>query len=100
VIAYHVSNRFFDLHPVIAATATELGLWWAYQSSESLSNIDYGSKWIMLAKDGASAEAAGLSEPGWLRPEMTAPPQPWTDDWSNVLSTMRSWKFWKQDEDR
>lgn len=98
IVAYHVSNRFFDLHPVIAAAAERLGMWWAFQDREGLSTFDYGSKWIMLARDQESASGAGLMEAGWLRPELSPAPPPWTDDWSNVLGTMRSWRFWAKDE--
>ena len=98
VIAFHVSNRFFDLHPVIAAAATRLGMWWAFQDREAVTTIDYGSKWVMLARSADRAKDAGLTEDGWEHPEVTPAPPPWTDDWSNVLATLRSWRFWRQDE--
>jgi hypothetical protein len=98
ILAYHVSNRFFDLHPVIAAAATRLGMTWAFQDSAGLTAIDYGSKWVMLARSEQAARDAGLTEPGWEHPEETIAPAPWTDDWANVLGTMRTWKFWKKDE--
>jgi hypothetical protein len=51
----------------------------------------------MLTADVPSAEAAGLTETGWEWP--TSPPAraPWTDDWADVLGTMKSWKFWEAD---
>jgi hypothetical protein len=98
ILAYHVSNRFFDLHPVVAAAATRLGMTWAFQDSEGLTSIDYGSKWVMLARSPEAAAAAGLTDAGWESPEETAAAAPWTDDWANVLGTMRTWKFWKKEE--
>ena len=98
VIAYHISNRFFDLQPVVAAAADRLGLSWAVQEREGPTNTDYGSKWVMLATSPASAEAAGLTEAGWQHPVIDARRAPWTDDWANVLGTMRSWRFWEADE--
>jgi SAM-dependent methyltransferase len=99
ILAYHVSNRFFDLHPIVAAAATRLGMWWAFQDSAGLTAIDYGSKWVMLARSEQAARDAGLTEAGWEHPEATIAPAPWTDDWANVLGTMRTWKFWKKDAD-
>jgi SAM-dependent methyltransferase len=98
ILAYHVSNRFFDLQPVVAAAATRVGMTWAYQDLEGLTSIDYGSKWVMLARSESAARDAGLTDVGWLHPESTSAPAPWTDDWANVLGTMRTWKFWKKDE--
>ena len=98
ILAYHVSNRFFDLHPIVAAAATRLGMWWAFQDSSGLTAIDYGSKWVMLAQSEQAARDAGLTEVGWEHPEATVAPAPWTDDWANVLGTMRTWKFWKKDD--
>ena len=69
ILAYHVSNRFFDLHPVVAAAAARLGMTWALQDSEGLTAIDYGSKWVMLARSAEAADAAGLTDPGWEHPE-------------------------------
>ena len=99
ILAYHVSNRFFDLHPVVAAAAARLGMAWALQDSEGLTAIDYGSKWVMLAHSAEAADAAGLTDPGWEHPEEISATAPWTDDWANVLGTMRTWKFWKKDGD-
>ena len=72
---------------------------WAFQDSEGLTAIDYGSKWVMLAKSEEAAGDAGLSEVGWQHAEASPEPAPWTDDWANVLGTMRSWKFWAKDDD-
>ncbi len=99
ILAYHVSNRFFDLHPVVAAAAARLGMAWALQDSDGLTAIDYGSKWVMLARSAEAASAAGLTDPGWEHPEEISATAPWTDDWANVLGTMRTWKFWKKDEE-
>ena len=72
---------------------------WALQDSDGLTAIDYGSKWVMLARSAEAAGAAGLTDAGWEHPAETSAPSPWTDDWANVLGTMRTWKFWKKDEE-
>jgi spermidine synthase len=99
VIAYHISNRFFDLYPVIAAAAARVGMSWALQTREGLTETDYGSTWVMLAKSDTSARDAGLTEIGWEQPAVPPTLEPWTDDWANVLGTMRSWRFWTRTDD-
>ena len=99
VIAYHISNRFFDLQPVVAAAATRIGMSWAFQSREGLTATDYGSKWVMLARNDTSAGDAGLTEIGWEQRPVPPALAPWTDDWANVLGTMRSWNPWAPKDD-
>lgn len=92
VLAFHVSNRFFDLYPVIAAAADRFGMPWAVLTTEGMTELEYQSTWVMLTGSEESAQAAGLREPGWEQRPIAA--APWTDDWANVLGTLRSWRFW------
>ena len=71
---------------------------WAVQSREGITAIDYRSTWVMLARNEASATEAGLGETGWERPAIAPSVTPWTDDWANVLGTMKSWTFWQEDD--
>jgi spermidine synthase len=99
ILAFHISNRFFDLRDVLAAAAARVGMQWALQTSEKgLSSNDFESTWVMLAASEASAHAAGLDQEDWERPPTPAHAAPWTDDWANVLGTMKSWKSWTVEE--
>ena len=97
ILAFHISNRFFDLAPVLAAAAARAGMPWTVQSGEGISTTEYRSTWVMLAGSEASARDAGLTGGDW--PQPTKAKAPWTDDWANVLGTMRSWKFWSTGND-
>jgi SAM-dependent methyltransferase len=87
VIAFHVSNRFLDLKPVLLAIAEKHGLEYAYlhESGESGGTT---SDWVILTRDKSFI----------LRPEIVAAtepvaPQPdwrlWTDSYNNLVQVFR-----------
>jgi hypothetical protein len=89
VIALHISNRHFDLEPMLGRLAAELGLL-AVSRFDSVSNPDSSgresSRWVALSRD--VDELAGLgADRGWntvLPGKMRA----WTDDFSNIWSVL------------
>ena len=87
VIAFHVSNRFLDLKPVLLAIAERHGLEYAYVH-ETSDDGGTTSDWVLLTRH----------KPLILRPEIvtaTEPvaPQPgwrlWTDAYNNILQVWR-----------
>jgi SAM-dependent methyltransferase len=87
VIAFHVSNRFLDLKPVLLAIAEQHGLEYAYVH-ETSDDGGTTSDWVLLTRH----------KPLILRPEIvtaTEPvaPQPgwrlWTDAYNNILQVWR-----------
>ncbi len=87
VIAYHVSNRFLDLKPVLLAIAAKHGLEYAFIDQR---DVDGGttSDWVLLARDKkiilrpemvASTEAVA-PEPGWRL---------WTDSYNNIVQVFK-----------
>jgi SAM-dependent methyltransferase len=85
VLAVHISNRVFDLRPVINGAADALG--W-----EALASVKHEptpgatpSSWVVLGREGALDEIAGRG--GWnpLPDESVE----WTDDFSSILSVLR-----------
>ena len=87
VIAFHVSNRFLDLKPVVARIAAERGFHVAWVP-EIFPNGTAVSDWILLSKDQSFL----------LQPEIAArtsniAPQPnwrvWTDDFNNLLQVLK-----------
>jgi spermidine synthase len=93
VIAFNVSNRFFDLPPVIAAAADRAGFTWAVQSQEATTEYEAASTWVLVAPSVAGAARAGMTEAPWTRPAFSSlrATAPWTDDWANVLGALRAW---------
>ncbi len=87
VIAFHVSNRYLDLKPVIATIAASSGLE-ATWVKETYNDGSTRSDWILLAKDRAL-----LDKPEIVGGSRVIPPKPnqrlWTDDFNNLLQALQ-----------
>ena len=87
IIAYHVSNRFLDLKPVLLAIAERHGLEYAYVH-ESAEDGGTTSDWVLLTRDKRfilRAEIAANIEPVAPRPDWRV----WTDDYSNLVQVIK-----------
>jgi hypothetical protein len=92
VLAFHISNRFLDLEPVLANLARDRQLV-AYISRDiAMGTLDIAaakdsSVWVAMAR-----QAADLGELTtnwkWI-PAVTSTQPVWTDDYSNILSALR-----------
>ena len=85
VLAFHLSNRYLDLEPVVAGAAADLGLAalgrFANPTADEARHRKTASDWIVLARTPADlAPLAG--DPRWSPPRQAAPA--WTDDKSNL----------------
>jgi hypothetical protein len=90
LLVIHVTNRFLDLKPVVAALAVAGG-WQAVHlnyrppAGDSLANR---SDWIALSRDPARIAALRAKNPAWA----ALPPANatvWSDDFASVLPTLR-----------
>jgi hypothetical protein len=92
VIAFHISNRFFDLKPVLAKIAESLGLdaWELSSQPVERSKVSdyFDSEWVVLAKN--TAELRALLQNN-LRASLLKPNsnQVWTDQYSSPLTVLR-----------
>jgi hypothetical protein len=93
LLAVHISNRYLDLAPVLAAIAADLGLeaWInqdAYVLPEESAIGKFASTWVVLARD-----EAALGELARHRDWSTLDTEPgkpvWTDDYAPVFSALR-----------
>jgi spermidine synthase len=90
VLALHVSNRYFDLAPVIHRLADDIGLTGRYRLDPSSPELEsqgrWSSQWIALSWTPESL--SGLSaDLGWT----DLPPAEgrlWTDDYSDLLGAL------------
>jgi hypothetical protein len=90
LLLVHISNRFLDLKPVVAAAA-EAGAWNAalrnYQpDAAALARNESGSKWVALSPSSETLgrlirDSSERWDPLWPRQGFA----PWTDDHSSVL---------------
>lgn len=92
VLAFHVSNRYFDLGPVIARVATDLALSsWVF-SDDVISDAHKAqgrsdSTWVAVVRQDADLGPIASYPTRWLKMG-SAPTDPlWTDDYANVLSS-------------
>ena len=85
-LAVHISNRVFDLRPVLAAHARALGLRALFGRGGRGPGATV-SEWVVLTRSDTVADRlAGM--PRWEPLEMDRIVE-WTDDYSSVLSVLR-----------
>lgn len=96
VIVINISNRYFDLWHPIAATAATLGLDAQYGKDLGAERPAYSraSLWMLLAPAGQMPQS--LPSPRWqpVKSEnndknASQTLKPWTDDYTNLLSTLK-----------
>lgn len=91
VIAFHVSNRFLDLAPVLQQIADKQGLnaaWIHEDRKDADGSSRTVSDWVLLSRNKAfllrdqilDATFVILPQPGWRL---------WTDDFNNLLQVLR-----------
>jgi spermidine synthase len=88
----HISNRYLELAPVVAADAASIGavaLRQNYKPTEAeTARWATPSEWVAVARDAADLDFL-RDDPLWQA--LVVPPgfRPWTDDFSNVLGVMQ-----------
>jgi spermidine synthase len=90
LLILHLSNRYFNLTPVVAAAARDLGVYGAarLRVGSTLASTQlpiYGSLVVALSPTQSSLEP--LLDMGWRRLKPLPDVVAWTDDWSDLLST-------------
>ena len=91
-MAFHISNRFFDLEPILGDLASAMGwesmTWHDIElSEEELLSGKAAASYVILARD---LNVTGLTDqPHWKKTRMSTRGQPWTDDFSNVLDALK-----------
>lgn len=92
LLAFHVSNRYLDLPPVLARIANSLGLECRYQEGALRGDEkDMGmveSHWVLMARKKSDLGKMG-SAFIWRNMADVGPGPIWTDDFSNVLGAFR-----------
>jgi spermidine synthase len=93
VLAFHISNRYLDLHPVLAELAQDAGLSCATNEDAHVSEDEtrrgkFSSWWVVMAR--SSSDLEGLrSDLGWRELRASPGSQVWTDDFSNIVSILK-----------
>jgi hypothetical protein len=92
LVAFHISNRYVDLEPVLAALVGERGhaaLYqiWNPQAAEMSAWLIHASRWVVIGRDSASLGWLNTDE-RWRPPRPQPGVQPWTDEYSSVPKVM------------
>jgi hypothetical protein len=91
IILMHISNRFYDLGPLVGAMARDAGVvaFERHDTDPDDAEITgkFGSHWVVLARHAADLTPL-LHQPGWEAVE-PGPMRVWTDDYSSVLPLLR-----------
>lgn len=94
LLLVHISNRFVDLHPVLAALAKEQGLSAAVRRDLPAGRTLSASDWVVFSHDPAKVAAltTGDGRDGQWRPLGSEAGRVWRDDYASILPYLR----WRQ----
>jgi hypothetical protein len=87
VLAFHVTNRFLDLPPVVVATARAQGLHAMLVHDEAADDPDLRrTDWVLVARDASRLQPFAAHA---RVPNAIAGLRPWTDDDHNLLAVLK-----------
>jgi len=87
LIAAHVTNRFMDLAPVVAAAAEAAGMAAVEQfHAPTPPTLAKASRWVVVAADAGRLDAVAA---GGRWKKLAASSPPWTDDHWDILAAIR-----------
>jgi hypothetical protein len=88
ILAFHISNRYLDLEPVVAKLADEYQLHSAKVVGGSTDWLGSNATWILLSRSQVSVGTPALTKAksSLVRKNSL---RTWTDDYSNLLQILR-----------
>jgi len=90
IVAFHVSNRFLSLAPVVARLAQEHGVHaTGVYESEGEDSSRTTSDWVLVSRDSAALTAKEIEALSPEPPEAREDWRTWTDDYSNVVQILK-----------
>jgi spermidine synthase len=88
IVAFHVSNRFLNLVPVVARLAGENGARAVLVDEESEEDRTT-STWVLVSRDKKALERPEIVDAGATEPETRDDWRTWTDDYSNLVQILK-----------
>jgi SAM-dependent methyltransferase/MFS family permease len=92
IVAFHVSNRFLDLIPVVARLAQEHGAHVALVRDDPDEEADSRrsrTDWVLVSRDAAALEREAIVERSPEAVGDRADWRTWTDDYSNLIQILK-----------
>jgi spermidine synthase len=95
IIAFHVSNRYLNLSPIIIRLAHDAGVSWRSQADNARLAPVPGkawdkeiSRWVIVARTDRAFGALGR-DIRWTKPDPDPTRRVWTDDYASILDALR-----------
>ena len=92
IVAFHVSNRFLDLIPVVTRLAHEHGAHAVLVSDDpddEEDSVRSRSDWVLVSRDPAALKRPAIVDAGARPPEDRPEWRTWTDDYSNLIQILK-----------
>jgi MFS family permease/SAM-dependent methyltransferase len=92
IVAFHVSNRFLDLIPVVGRLAREHGVHVVLVSDDPDEEADHRrsrTDWVLVSRDPAALERPAITERSPVQIEEKPGWRTWTDDYSNLIQILK-----------
>ena len=92
IVAFHVSNRFLNLIPVVARLAQEHGAHVVLVRDDPDEEEDprrSRTDWVLVSRDAAALERPAIVERSPVEPEEKPDWRTWTDDYSNLIQILK-----------
>jgi len=88
VIAFHVTNRYLDLRPVVKLIAQARGLQAVAVADDGSPTLGASTDWVLVARSGELFDRPEFKS---VREEIEPPAKlaPWTDDFNNLFQVLK-----------
>jgi SAM-dependent methyltransferase len=92
IVAFHVSNRFLELIPVVARIAREQGAHAVLvrdDPEDEDNSLRSRTDWVLVSRDEKALQAEAIAEGGGKPAEDRPEWRTWTDDYSNLVQILK-----------
>jgi spermidine synthase len=92
IVAFHVSNRFLELIPVVARIASENSAYAVLvrdDPEDEDTSLRSRTDWVLVSRDQKALQAPLISEGGGVPAHDRSEWRTWTDDYSNLVQILK-----------
>lgn len=88
IVAFHVTNRFLNIPPVVDTIARSMGLHVAHIRDENDNPLLRNTDWVLVARNPAVLQQPAIAQRA--KPvQQIAGLRPWTDDFNNLFAILK-----------
>ena len=89
ILAFHITNRYLDLKPVVWQLARYFGLQSRFVESDSVDDLTWESHWMLLARNNTLLGLPEIVKASTPQESTLRQLRLWTDDYSNLFQVLR-----------